>query len=519
MTPGTFYVTTPIYYPNGDPHLGSVYTTVICDVLARYHRLRGRPTYFLTGTDEHGTKMAKAAETEKAEPQALADKYSKVFRDLWVELGISNDDFIRTTEPRHKRAVATIVNKMLASGDIYLGSYEGWYDEGQEQFVTETEAKAAEFKSAISGRPLVRYKEPTYFFRLTKYVPRIVEHIERTPTFIVPESRRNEVLSKLRAGVEDLSISRATLKWGIEMPNDPAHVIYVWIDALTNYVTALGYASDDDALYRKFWPGVHVIGKDILWFHTVYWPAMLMSLDLPLPAQVAAHGWWTAEGRKMSKSLGNVIDINRLRGVADAYSLDAVRYYLLRAAPFGNDLDWSETDFVKAFDELSKVLGNCLNRILKMTGNYRGGKLGPAEVSEDVDRQLVAHADRLAADVDRAYRELRLQDVVTLPIELARAVNGYIEATAPFKLAKDPSKAQRLDTVLNLAAQAIYKSLVALVPVLPVKAVQALGQLNVSTEGRTFDDLMSATLPVGHQLGEGTPLFPRVETVKTETKG
>jgi methionyl-tRNA synthetase len=510
----TFYITTPIYYPNGDPHLGSVYTTVICDAAARYHRLKGEDTYFLTGTDEHGTKLAKAAAEAGIAPQQLVDKYAKVFQDLWQELHITTDDFIRTTEPRHKDAVQKIVQRMVASGDIYLGAYEGWYDEGQEQFVTETEAKVAEFKSAISGRPLVRYKEPTYFFRLTKYVPRLIEYIHSHEHFIVPESRRNEVLSKLKAGVEDLSISRATLTWGIPLPNDPSHVIYVWIDALTNYITALGYESADDSLFKKFWPGAHVIGKDILWFHTVYWPAMLFSLNLPLPKKVVAHGWWTAEGKKMSKSLGNVIDIPRIRALAETHSLDAVRYYLLRAAPLGSDLDWSDTDFNKAFNELANVLGNCLNRTIKMIGRYRDGKIPAAGPLEQIDNDLIARAGSLQSDLDRAYENFHLQDAATLPIELARATNGYIDATAPFSLAKDPTKEQRLNTVLNLSAQSIKNALVALLPILPEKAAAGLAQLNVETKGKTLAQLLTTPLSPGHQLAEGQPLFPKIDTIQ-----
>jgi len=509
----TFYITTPIYYPNGDPHLGSLYTTAICDVVARYHRLRGTETYFLTGTDEHGTKLAQTAQAAGIQPQQLVDKYSRIFEDLWKELNITNDDFLRTTQPRHKHAVAKIVGKMLATGDIYLGNYEGWYDEGQEQFVTETEAKANEFKSAISGRPLVRYKEPTYFFRLSKYVGQVIAHIEAHPEFIIPQSRRNEVLSKLRAGVEDLSISRATLTWGIPLPHDPSHVIYVWIDALTNYITALGYASDNDALYRKFWPGTHVIGKDILWFHCVYWPAMLLSIREPLPRQIVAHGWWTAEGKKMSKSLGNVIDVAKIRALRETHSLDAVRYYLLRAAPFGSDLDWSEVDFNKAFNELANVLGNCLNRTIKMISRYRDGIVPAASAQlEDIDRNLIEQTAKLSASVEQAYERFELQHAALLPVELARATNGYIDATAPFSLAKDPAKSARLDTVLNLSAQAIKNALVALLPILPDKAAAGLAQLGVTIERKTFVELLSTQLPAGHKLGEGQPLFPKVET-------
>src|SRR5215212_6653723 len=339
MSDRKFYITTPIYFPNGEPHLGHVYTTLAADTLARYHRLAGHDTFFLTGTDEHGIKMVKTAQDQKIEPQQLADRVVSVFQQVWKELEITHDDFIRTTEPRHKLAVQEIVKKLHSNGDLYLGAYEGWYDEGQEEFVTETEAKAAEYKSIISGRALVRYSEPTWFFRLSKYAQPVLDHIQSHPQFIQPMSRRNEVLSKLKAGVEDLSISRATLKWGIPLPQDPSHVLYVWIDALSNYITALGYGGDDDSRFRKYWPAdVHLIGKEILWFHTVYWPAILFSLGLDLPRQVFAHGWWTAEGRKMGKSTGNFIDLEKLRVISTTYSEDALRYYMLRAAPFGADL-------------------------------------------------------------------------------------------------------------------------------------------------------------------------------------
>jgi methionyl-tRNA synthetase len=507
-----FYITTPIYYPNAEPHLGHVYTTLCADTVARYHRLAGADTFFLTGTDEHGIKMVKAAAAEGVEPSQHADRFVSIFQDVWKELHVTNDDFIRTTSPRHKAAVSAIVQKLVAKDDIYLGSYEGWYDEGQEEFVTETEAKANDLKSAINGKPLVRYKEPTYFLRLKKYVPRILEHIERNPGFIQPDSRRNEVVSKLKAGVEDLSVSRATLKWGIPLPHDQNHVLYVWIDALSNYITALGYASDDDARFRKYWPAdVHLIGKEILWFHTVYWPAILLSLGLELPRQVFAHGWWTAEGRKMGKSTGNFIDLPRLRQIISTYSLDALRYYLLRAAPFGNDLNFSETDFAKSFAELANVVGNCLNRTVKMIARYRNGVLPPAGESDAMDESLIQPRQRLRGAIVDSYQRLALQDCATLPLDLARATNGYIDSTAPFSLAKDPAKASRLDTVLNLSAQSIYSALVALLPILPEKAAAGLAQLGVNPAGRTLDWLLATPLPAGQKLGEGTPLFPRVD--------
>ncbi|MGH7214658.1 MAG: methionine--tRNA ligase [Tepidisphaeraceae bacterium] len=516
MPQRTFYISTPIYYPNAEPHLGHVYTTLCADTVARYHRLAGDDTFFLTGTDEHGVKMVKEAADKGIEPAALGEQYTSVFRSLWTELHVTYDDFIRTTEPRHKKTVQAIVEKLVANGDIYLGSYEGWYDVGQEEFVTETQAKEQEYKSAVSGKPLTRYKEPTYFFRLTKYAPRILEHIDKHPEFIRPESRRNEVVSKLKAGVEDLSISRATLKWGIPMPNDPGHVVYVWIDALSNYVSAPGYGRPgEDERFQKYWPAdVHLIGKEIMWFHTVYWPAMLMGLGVELPKQVFAHGWWTAEGKKMSKSMGNFIDLGKLRAVIWTHGQDALRYYLLRAAPFGSDLDWSDADFAKSFNELANVVGNCLNRLLKMTGKYRGGVLPAPGDSADVDAHLRDQLAAFPAKLRGAYGRIALHECALLPVELARATNGYIDATEPFKLAKDESKKGRLDTVLNLSAQAIHQTLVALLPVLPDKAAQGLKQLGVDVSGKTLDQLLSQPLPANHKLGEGQPLFPKVETGK-----
>jgi methionyl-tRNA synthetase len=508
-----YYITTPIYYPNAEPHLGHCYTTLAADTVARYHRLRGDTTFFLTGTDEHGVKMVKTAEQLKTEPGKLADQVVQTFIDAWKELDITNDDFIRTTSERHKTSVAHIVRQLVANGDIYLGSYQGWYDEGQEEFVTETEAKAAEFKSVISGRPLTRYSEPTYFFKLRKYAARVLDHIENNPEFLRPDSRRNEVVSKLKAGVEDLSISRATLKWGIPMPNDPDHVLYVWIDALSNYITALGYGSSDDARFRQFWPvDVHLIGKEILWFHAVYWPAMLMSLGLELPRHLFAHGWWTADGKKMSKTMGNFIGLDKLRAVIAEHGRDALRYYLLRAAPFGSDLNWSDLDFAKSYSELGNVVGNLLNRVLKMVGKYRDGKLPAiAEAHRHEYPHLLEQRRGLEKELNGFYLRMELQQCAVWPLEMARTGNGFIEQTQPFSLAKDPAQSGRLDTVLNLAAQHIYCVLVALLPILPEKATEGLRQLGVDVAGRTIGELLGTELPAGHQILEGIPLFPRVE--------
>lgn len=511
-----FYITTPIYYPNGEPHLGHVYTTLCADTLARYHRLAGHETWFLTGTDEHGVKMVKTAADRGIEPRQLADQNVAVFQQIWQELGVTHDDFIRTTEDRHKQAVQEIVRRLVANGDIYLGGYEGWYDEGQEEFVTETEAKNAEYKSVVSGRPLVRYKESSYFFRLSKYAPRVLEYIQAHPEFIQPESRRNEVISKLRAGVDDLSISRATLKWGIPLPHDPEHVVYVWIDALSNYITALGFGSSDETLFKKFWPAdIQMIGKEILWFHAVYWPAMLLALGVDLPKKLIAHGWWTSENRKMSKILGNFIDLEKIRAVTGKYGVDSLRYYLLRAAPFGADLDWKETEFQAAYKDLANVVGNCLNRVLNMANKYLGG-LVPADPGAPAGDDA-AHAGFVQTygafpqGLATAYEGAALQECVLLPVELARLTNGYIDARAPFKLAKDPAKAGELNAVMWRSIQAIYRVLAGLLPVLPEKARAGLAQLGVDVEGKTLDQLLGAPLPQGHKLGTGSPLFPKFE--------
>ena len=327
------------------------------------------------------------------------------------------------------------------------------------------------------------------------------------------------MLTDLKAGVSDLSISRQSLTWGVRMPNDPKHVVYVWLDALSNYITALGFGSADDSRYRRYWPGVHLIGKEILWFHTVYWPAMLMSLGEPLPTTVFAHGWWVAEGKKMSKSLGNFIGLDELRRVTSYYGLDALRYYMLRAAPFGADLDFQFDELHKSYLELANVLGNGLNRVLKMTGKYREGVLPDATAgTNEQDRQLQSQSEALAGEVRRAYDELRLQDVVTLPLELARTMNGYIEATEPFKLAKDEAQRSRLDAVLSHAAVAIYRALVALLPVMPQRAAAGLAQLNIDPAGRTFDDLMANPPRPGYRLGAGEPLFPRLDPLPQATE-
>ncbi|MDP6515757.1 MAG: methionine--tRNA ligase, partial [Alphaproteobacteria bacterium] len=362
-----FYITTPIYYVNDVPHLGHAYTTIACDALARFMRLDGKRVMFLTGTDEHGQKVEKSAQAAGEEPQAFTDRVSRRFRDLTVKLGATNDDFIRTTEPRHTRASQAIWKALVAAGDIYLGSYAGWYSVRDEAFFAESELSKGEggTRCAPSGAPVEWVEEPSYFFRLSRWQQPLLDLYARQPDFILPESRRNEVVSFVKSGLQDLSVSRTSFAWGVPVPNDADHIMYVWLDALTNYITAAGYPDTDCDIYRTFWPAdVHMVGKDILRFHAVYWPAFLMAAGIEPPQRVFAHGWWTNEGEKISKSLGNVIDPFAL---IEQYGLDPVRYFLLREVPFGKDGDFSRDAMTTRMNsELANDFGNLAQRVLSM---------------------------------------------------------------------------------------------------------------------------------------------------------
>ncbi len=513
----TFYVTTPIYYVNDAPHIGHSYTTIAADVLARYWRAEGRDVRFLTGTDEHGIKIVKAAEERGMTPGELADEVVVHFQKLWEDLNISNDDFIRTTQPRHEKRVQNLVQRLVDTDDIYLGKYEGWYDEGQEQFVTESTARDNEFKSVINAKPLVRYSESSYFFRLTKWVPKLIEYIEANPTFIRPNARRNEVISKLALGVEDLSISRQKhkLDWGIEMPNDADHVVYVWIDALSNYYTGCGLpevGDEFDGSADKYWPAtVHLIGKDILWFHTVYWPCMLLALDIPLPKCVFAHGWWMSEGKKMSKSLGNFISREVIAELCEEYSLDVFRYFLLRAVTFGADGDFSRDMLHQRYNtDLANGVGNLLSRTVNMIGRYFDGAVPQPGEPIDVDREVIAAAEALRAGAPVAMEAFEFHTYLDAITALVDATNRYIDTTEPFKLAKDESQRDRLATILYTCAEAVRILLLYLRPVMPETVDRGLLMLGWQV---TDDSLASAgrwgVLKAGTQTSKGEPLFPR----------
>jgi methionyl-tRNA synthetase len=523
MAPEKFYLTTPIYYVNDVPHIGHAYTTIAADVLARYKRLAGYEVFFLTGTDEHGIKIERAARDRGVSPQAWVDTISAHFRALWEQLNISYDDFIRTSEARHKVVAQTVFQKAFEKGDIYKGLYEGWYCIPDETFLLESELQDG--NCPICGRPVEWITEEAYFFRLSKYQDWILQHIETHPTFIQPVSRRNEVLSFVRSGLRDLCVSRSTFTWGIPVPIDPQQVIYVWIDALTNYLTAIGYGADT-ASFAKFWPAdIHLIGKEILRFHAVIWPILLRSADLPPPRQVFAHGWWTADGEKMSKSLGNVIDPGKLAeelaqraGTSVATAVDALRYFVLREVAFGLDGDFSYAALVQRFNaDLANDLGNLLSRTLTMIQRYCDGLLPPLGEQEAASSPLAEAARKLLADLDPLMNELAFHKALARLWEYVRLVNRYIDEQAPWALARDPAKRRQLDTVLANQVEALRLIALLMFPFMPHTAASTWRQLGLPGE-ITAQRLATAAvwggLPSGTPVQPGAQLFPRIDTTR-----
>ncbi len=509
----TFYVTTPIYYVNDVPHIGHAYTTIAADVLARYKRLTGHEVFFLTGTDEHGQKVEKAAKAEGETPQQLADRVVIRFRSLWKQLEISNDDFIRTTEARHKKAVADLYQRVHNHGDIYLGEYEDWYCVPCESFWTELQL----IKNACPtcGRPVDKLKEESYFFRMSRYQKRLLRFLSTHPDFIQPKSRRNEVISFVRGGLKDLSISRTSFRWGIPVPDKNRHVIYVWFDALTNYLTAIGYP-DDQKRFKKFWPAdVHIIGKDILRFHAVYWPTFLMAAGLPLPKRIYSHGWWTIEGEKMSKSKGNVIDPNAL---IDEFGVDAVRYFLMREVPFGLDGDFSRDNFVQRINsELANDLGNLFSRTLTMLERYYQGTLPKpsTKMPTKPDAHLKQIAKQLYPKVQKEMDRLQFHSALKEIWRLVDLTNRYIEQSAPWDLAKSPSSQPRLAAVLYNSAEALRILSLYLFPFMPKTAQEMAKQLGLKTEWEKIDlktEAKLGRLKPGTKVEKGDQLFPRIET-------
>jgi methionyl-tRNA synthetase len=506
-----FYVTTPIYYVNDAPHIGHAYTTLACDTIARFARLEGRRVRFLTGTDEHGQKVEKAAADAGKAPQAFTDAVSQRFRDLARRMQITNDDFIRTTEARHRIGVQALWRELAARDQIYLGTYAGWYSVRDESFYAESELVDGR---APTGAPVEWLEEPSYFFRLSAWQQPLLDFYEAHPDVILPASRRNEVVSFVRRGLQDLSVSRTSFAWGVPVPDDPAHVVYVWLDALTNYMTALGYPDCDSADFRTFWPAdLHVVGKDILRFHAVFWPAFLLAAGLEPPKRVFAHGWWTNEGQKISKSLGNVIDPIEL---IDTYGLDQTRYFLLREVPFGNDGDFSRAAMITRMNrDLANDYGNLVQRVLSMIQRNCAGRLPqPGALTAD-DRALLEGSTALLGRVREEMAVQALNRALEAIFEVIGAANRYVDAQAPWALRKsDPA---RMGTVLFLLAETIRRIALLTQAFMPEGSARILDQLAVPQAARSLRDYLdeASALRPGAALPAPSGVFPRLaaETV------
>ena len=503
----TTYLTTPIYYVNDKPHIGHAYTSLATDVLARWKRLDGHEVFFLTGTDEHGQKVEKAAQDAGMDPQAFTDQVSQSFRVLAERMGFSHDDFIRTTEPRHKAACQALWQELVARDEIYLGAYEGWYAVRDEAFYGPDELTERDgVKYAPSGAPVAWVKEPSYFFRLSKWQDWLLEFYEANPDFIAPASRRNEVISFVKSGLQDLSISRTSFTWGVPVPGDAAHVMYVWLDALTNYITAAGYP-DAGAERWRFWPAdVHFVGKDIVRFHAIYWPAFLEAAGIAPPKRVYAHGWWTNEGQKISKSLGNVIDPIAL---IDEFGLDAVRYFLLREVPFGSDGDFSKSAMVARLNgELADTLGNLANRTLSLIQRNCEGKLPVAAGRNEADAELFALLDALPEAVGRSLDAQQYHIALETIFHAVREANGYITRQQPWALKK--TDLARMAAVLRHLHTALRIFATVLQPFMPDTMAAMLDQLGVPAEARQLAGL-AEPLPEGTVLPPPAPLFRKIE--------
>ena len=509
-----FYITTPIYYPSDKLHIGHSYCTVATDTMARYKRPRGYDVKFLTGTDEHGQKIERIAEKQGITPKQYVDKIVSGIKDLWKELDISYDHFIRTTDDYHVKSVQKIFKQLYDQGDIYKSEYEGWYCTPCESFYTDVQL--VDGKCPDCGREVERLKEESYFFRLSKYQDRLIKYIEEHPEFIQPQTRQNEMINNfLKPGLEDLCVSRTSFNWGIPVTFDPKHIVYVWVDALTNYITALGYGSDDDSEFKKYWPAdVHVVGKEIVRFHTIIWPAMLMALDLPLPKQVFGHGWLIIDGGKMSKSKGNVVDPKVL---VDRYGVDAIRYFLLREIAFGQDGNFTNEALIQRINsDLANDLGNLVSRTVGMIEKYFDGKIPADREETEFDASLKDTAKAVTEKVDTLLDKMLFSDALTEIWTLIRRSNKYVDETQPWVLAKDDSQKAKLANVLYNLSEAIRIVSVLIQPFMPNTPKLIWKQLGVSEgEATTWDSAKTwGVLPADTVYTKGDVIFPRIDMKK-----